>query len=311
MTIDAQGRVVALECPHCGAPIAPSVASDVVVCAYCRRTLVGVPGASWGLALRAADDEALDPTIDPRRVHAIGGRRYVVAGRIAQGERSEIFLAERAGRVRELVILKVTSDAARADAEWRAVHALHESSAQGADFFSTLLPQPVARGKIAGRATLVYRWRSGFVHTLGDVRRAYPAGVDPRAAVWMWRRALELLGWVHASGASHGAIAPEHCLIHARDHGVVFCGWSSAMRGAPGDDVARAARAIAYALGGDATSLPASVPAKLAEIVRAYATGARTDDAWSAKERVREAAIACFGPPAYVPFEMRPQGERR
>jgi hypothetical protein len=321
-------RIEALECPHCGAPIAPSVAVDVVVCAYCRRSLVGVPGASWGMTLRAAEDEALDPSIDPRRVRVIGGRCYALAGRLAAGESTDAFLAERVGRVRELVVVKVLrarSDADLLEREWRAVHALHESAAQGASFFTTLLPQPVGRSH--DRPAVVYRWRSGFVHTLDDVARAFPNGVDPRAAVWMWRRALELLGWVHASGWVHGSVLPRHLLVHARDHGVVLCGWSCAVRIAsnedipaivvadealyagasratPSLDVAMAARAIGRVLGGDARALPASVPAPVAALVVAYATGARVDDAWTANERVAAAAVECFGPSRYVPFEM-------
>jgi hypothetical protein len=322
--------IQALECPHCGAPIAPTISKDLVVCAYCHRTLVGVPGASWGMALRAAD-EALDPSIDPRRAWTIAGRRYVVAGRLASGESSDVFAAERTGRVRERVIVKVLrtrDDADLIEREWRAVHSMHESQAQGAPFFSTLLPQPVGRGKIEGHVALVYRWRSGFVHTLADVLRAFPGGVDPRAAVWMWRRTLELLGWVHASGWVHGAVLPRHLLVHARDHGVVLCGWSCASANATSVvpaivdadralyppsaaapataalDVAMAARCIAHVLGGDASALPSSVPAPLAEIVLAFANARRTDDAWVAKERVAAAAVECFGPSRYVPFEM-------
>ncbi len=329
--------IVALECPYCGAPIAPSVAHDMVVCAYCRRTLVGVPAASWGLALDA-DDDALDASIDPRRVCTVSGRKYVVQGRLASGESTDVFLAERTGRVVERVILKVLraiSDADLVDREWRAVHALHESDAQGAPFFSTLLPQPVARGLVAGkRPVLVYRWRSGFQYTLDDVIERYRGGIDPHAAAWMWRRALELLGWVHRSGWLHGALLPRHILVHPRDHGVVFCGWSCATRTSerealpaicdaarafyPDDvalggratlatDIAMIARSIARALGGDpaATALPSGVPTPLRDLVRAHATGsASSDDAWLLKEEVAKTAVECFGPPRYVPFEM-------
>lgn len=325
-------KIEALECPYCGAPIAPSVAATVV-CAYCKRTLVGVPAASWGMTL-AGDDDAPDPSIDPRSVCTVGGRSYALLGRLASGESSDVFLARRAGRVVERVVVKVLrapGDADLVDREWRAVHALHESEAQGAPFFSTLLPQPVGRGRLAsGRVATVHRWRSGFVHTLDDVRRAH-GDVDPRAAAWIWRRALELLGWVHRSGWAHGAIVPRHMLVHARDHGVVFCGWSCAARvgrepiaavvdaerelypddvasGAPAGattDLTMLARSIARAIGGDARgdAIPSSVPAPFAELVRASARGA-TDDAWALKERVALAAEESFGPPKYVPLEM-------
>lgn len=68
------------------------------------------------------------------------------------------------------------------------------------------------------------------MHALEDVRRAYPNGVDPRASVWIWKRLLELLGWVHRAGYTHGAVIPHHLILHAKDHGVVLAGWSSVVR---------------------------------------------------------------------------------
>jgi hypothetical protein len=65
----------------------------------------------------------------------------------------------------------------------------------------------------------------GFV-TLADVKRAFPAGLDPRDAAWMWRRTLVALGFIHREGIVHCAVVPEHVMIHPGMHGVVlvdFC----------------------------------------------------------------------------------------
>ncbi len=40
---------------------------------------------------------------------------------------------------------------------------------------------------------------SGF-RSLADVRAAFPAGVDPRDAAWMWRRLLVAIGAAHRAG---------------------------------------------------------------------------------------------------------------
>jgi hypothetical protein len=341
----------ALECPHCGAPIPPTVAHEVVACAYCGRTLTGVPGASWGMLLGASrDDDDAAPT-DPRRVCTVLGRRYLLQGRLASGESTDVYLASRIGRITERVVIKVLRALADADLlarEWKIIHALHASQAQGAAFFHTLLPQPVAKGLVddgdgIARLALVYRWRSGFQHTVDEITRVHPGGVDARAAVWMWRRVLDLLGWVHQAGHVHGAVLPQHLLVHPRDHGVVLCGWSSAtaiaareplsawpaaavayyptelLCGAggaaggrsralpsPATDIAMSARCMARLLGGDPVGreLPGAVPEKLAVLVRAHAQASDGGDAWALRKRVGEIAQEIFGPPRFERFDM-------
>ncbi|WP_430779986.1 molecular chaperone DnaJ [Actinoplanes sp. G11-F43] len=48
---------------------------------------------------------------------------------------------------------------------------------------------------------------------------------DPRDVAWMWRRLLTALGWAHRAGVTHGAILPEHVLIHPEQHGLVLVDW--------------------------------------------------------------------------------------
>ncbi|REK88217.1 molecular chaperone DnaJ [Streptomyces inhibens] len=65
---------------------------------------------------------------------------------------------------------------------------------------------------------------AGF-HSLAEVHAAYPDGLDPRDAAWMWRRLLVALGWAHRAGRVHGAVLPEHVLIHPELHGLVLVDW--------------------------------------------------------------------------------------
>ncbi|WP_333770252.1 molecular chaperone DnaJ [Streptomyces sp. IBSBF 2435] len=64
----------------------------------------------------------------------------------------------------------------------------------------------------------------GF-HTLAEVAAAHPGGLDPRDAAWMWRRLLTALGWAHRARLIHGAVFPEHVLIHPEMHGLVLVDW--------------------------------------------------------------------------------------
>lgn len=327
-------------CPSCSAPLPPPPPVGVVRCSYCDARLAPYEGR-W----RATAPEAPpEPIWEPHRQRLwLAGARYVILGRLARGEGADVFLARRDRRVTELVVIKALrapEDVDLLEREHTVVAELHQSRAQGAPHFSRLLPQAVAvgparlgmHGDEGERPVSIHRWRSGFVHTFEDVERVHGKGVSPEAAVWMWRRVLELLGFVHASGWVHGAVLPAHLLVHARDHGVVLCGWSRAVRigerlpatsagaeamypadvwgGGPATaatDLTMASRAILRVLGGDLRRAPAGVPAPIAELLEVHAdpsAAGRMDDAWWLKERVAAAAREAFGPPKFVPFQM-------
>ncbi len=324
-----------LRCPNCAAPL-PLGARGEIVCEYCRHALTGVPTAA-GLRWQVGEERPPDDGLS--RVH-VDGRTYAVLGRLASGDGSEVFLARRDKRLTEMVVIKALR--ARADAdllarEWSTLQALQQSEAQGWEFFRRMVPQPVAFGRLEGRDApsghaLVYRWRSGFLHTFEDVARHYERGVDPRAVVWMYKRALELLGWVHRSGRVHGALVPAHLLVHPRDHGVTVVGWGASVsassprvpavlahqrayypdalwtsrQASAATDLTMLARCVLRLLDGNLATrtLPSTVPDVIATLVADEAAGSGEDDAWALVERVSAAGRAAYGPPRYVPFTM-------
>ncbi|GJF31946.1 hypothetical protein KNE206_46460 [Kitasatospora sp. NE20-6] len=75
--------------------------------------------------------------------------------------------------------------------------------------------------------------RTAGVRPLTDVLLAHPDGLDPRDAAWMWRRLLVALGHAHRAGVRHGAVLPEHVLIHPAEHGLVLVDWCYATTGSP------------------------------------------------------------------------------
>jgi len=265
----------------------------------------------------------------------VGGVPVRVFGKIAAGHASDVFLAERCTRLGERLIVKLLrspADEPLAEGEQQALGALAQSREKGADFFSTLLPQRVAFGRVEGpgfegRSASLFREAVGFAHTLADVRRAYPSGCDPRHLVWIWRRALELLGFVHQNGFVHGALLPEHVLIDAREHGARFVGWSCAarvgqklravaqgeqefypepvLRGAAlsrRSDLTMLARALLSTAGSSLTRAPAELPRPLAALLEREAGGAGDENAWQLSEEVSTAARQSFGPPKFVPL---------
>jgi len=329
----------ALLCPYCGAPLPAEAKRRVVTCRYCEAAV------TWDqVVVRAADFaralERLDERDATERVW-LAGLPYRVRGRCGRGESSDVYLAERARRVSELVLLKVLRAPEDADLlvrEWETLRALQQAGARGTPHFSQFLPQPVARGTVQwsgeAREVLALRYASGYAHTLDDVVSAHPGGVDARHGVWLWRRMLEMLAWLHDAGWAHGAILPQHVIVNARDHGVRLVGWSCAVElgadravafsalheafypkailagAAPTRmmDLVMGARCVSHALGAaPGAKLPAAVPQGIAELLNVYATdGSRapTANAWELHDIVGRAAREAFGPPTFQPFVM-------
>ena len=328
----------ALSCPACGAPLPPNARRAVVVCPFCKASVTDDGPVVFAASFKQALADLEKGNADPRPRVRIAGLPYSVNGRLARGDSSDVFLAERAHPITERVIVKVLragSDRDLFEREWEMLEALHACESDGSVQFGRRLPALVARGRVEGTElrAQVHRAASGFVDTAEDVMRAYPRGVDGRHAVWIWRRILEMLGWVHRSGFVHGAVLPAHLVVHTRDHGVMLVGWSCATRtgeraGLPvirdsqrdlypeellrvaapsaATDLAMTARCIARVLGGSAEALPPSVPEPLRALIAASSTlrGLTTDDAWEMKQQVGTAAHQAYGPARYHRFSM-------
>lgn len=301
-------------CESCGAPLEAPWAELVIVCSYC--------GA------QNFDGKVLEPVapyvpVDKRPRLNLGGRSYVVEGPLGKGDSTQIYRARWAMRLGELVYLKLLTAQADADLmrnEWVALGTLRRSRAEGAEHFVTRLPAPVAHGLVTtdtSRLASVFGWLPGFSHTLSSVEQEHSEGVDGRIGVWMLTRLLELLGFVHRSGYVHGAVTPDHVLIHPRDHGATLIGWTlaqahaglppllgkpekwrrlygSAERAEPPLDIAMACRTVARV---------ARFERPLQSILERGISGCA--DAWSLAEQLRESSRQVYGPPAYNPLALR------
>ena len=334
----------AIMCPQCNAPLAPHRFARSIVCPYCGTTVrldeSAVSSSIFHEAFRVWNSP-LSYQI-PSWI-SIGDRHWALEKLIAQGDISDVYAARLARWPTELAVLKLLRDRRDTepfDNEWHALQMLQKSEARGADTFTMLIPQPILHGDItagtfAGRRVSIFRWASGFQHNFDEVIQAYPQGIPPRASIWIWRRILEILSFMHASGMAHGAVLPAHLLVQENEHGVRLVGYSFSGRlneklrtvshgyeffyPKPAQswstltaqlDLVMSARCIAVILGGnpETASLPQTVPAQLAGIVQRIALsepgGAPGENAWTIREELGEIAREVFGPPQFNPIVM-------
>ncbi|NTV63510.1 MAG: DnaJ domain-containing protein [Oscillochloris sp.] len=170
-------------------------------------------------------------------------------------------------------------------------------------------------------------------YTLAEVLRAYPQGLHPADAAWMFNRILAALASAHSLGLVHGAVLPAHVLIRPSDHNGILIDWCysvaigeplkaispdyaddyppevAARQGAtPASDLYMAARLLVRLLGGSAGQPPAATPRPIAALLRAClipAPARRHNDAWQVLADFRSILGDLYGPPAFRPFRMQ------
>lgn len=143
---------------------------------------------------------------------------------------------------------------------------------------------------------------------------------DPRDVSWMWRRLLTALGWAHRAGVVHGAVLPEHVLIHPEQHGLVLVDWCYA--GHRPAAIVKARRAdyppevLTDRLAGPATDIYMAtglmtrlIGSRIPAPMRRFADGCRypaprmrPQDAWALLGEFDELINRLHGPRKFRPF---------
>ncbi|HEY3854573.1 MAG TPA: serine/threonine-protein kinase [Verrucomicrobiae bacterium] len=259
---------------------------------------------------------------DSARLDSIvcGGHDYHLMQTLGVGAISQIYLARRISSLPLLATIKLSTAHIAAAQYAREAEVLRELQDLGQNgdgaYFSRLIPEVISQGVVegqAGKQALVFRHPRGFWGSLASLNERFASGVDPRHAVWIWRRILEMLGFIHKHGWVHGDIRPEHALVHPQDHGVRLVGWVSAKKGASNKerttDLCRSARVIHVLLCGTNGSqdIPGNVPDGLARLVSAVAKEESFCDSRRAEDLdtvLKAEAKAAFGPPAFVPLTI-------
>lgn len=278
-------------------------------------------------------------------------REYTVGNRFAQGDLCDLYESTyRAGRV----VFKIAQSAADNDLvenESRVLKKLFPASQKEEKFYRYLprcLDTFMFRGagssstrrvnvlthvddKEDGRVT----GRSYSLAEVHDVYRdVYMNGLDYRDVVWMLKRVLAGLGFVHSKGIVHGAIIPPHVMVHPTGHGAKIIDWSYAVDAAghvkalskpyrafyapeilkkqavtAATDIFMTFKCVVSLLGGDVETgrMPDTVPKEFRNFVGGclIATPSRRpDDAWKLHEELDELLLRLVGKPKYRPLVM-------
>ncbi|RAY13211.1 molecular chaperone DnaJ [Actinomadura craniellae] len=228
------------------------------------------------------------------------------------------------------VLVKMPRDPADGDLLEREAEALRRLAAEGDPRYLPYVPRLVesfthhdAGTGVRRRSNVISRF-DGFFN-LAEVRAAHPGGLDPRDAAWMWRRLLVAIGLAHRAGVVHGAVLPEHVLIHPGDHGLGLVGWCASVIGGgrvpalvgayadwyppevparqkagPGTDVFLATRCMEHLMGDRAPKAMRS----FARGCTLPAPGRRPADAWRLLAELDDLLERLYGPRHFRPFTM-------
>lgn len=174
------------------------------------------------------------------------------------------------------------------------------------------------------------------MYPLTEVLATRPNGWDYRDVVWMFKRMLVGLGYVHSKGVVHGSIILPHVLVHPVNHGARLIDWCYSVDGkghvpaiskayrdfyppevlkkatpTPATDIYMAAKCALAMMGGDVFTgrFPDSVPKPIQSFYASCLIAApskRPDDAWKLHDNLVEILEKVVGKAKYRPLEMPP-----
>ncbi len=206
----------------------------MVTCNYCHSVVTKSEDVVQRIWFQQANLRAQERAthLTHGQVLSLDGVPYEILSSLGKGSGVDVYLFKRVCLLPELVTVKLalTPDKAQAlEAEADNLTALSRFNSSDAAYFSCQLPELIGLSQSEhGQRVLLLRHPCGYWGSLADVSITHPNGIDPRHMIWMWRRALAVLDYIHRNGWAHGHLSPHHFLIHPRDHGIRIIGWSRA-----------------------------------------------------------------------------------
>lgn len=250
---------------------------------------------------------------------------FLLGDQIARGDVATLYVASYDGGHAAVKIPRSPKHSSLMQNEARALRRLH---GEGDKKYRAYAPQLIDAFRYkdadtgARRVVNALQPLDGF-YTLREVREAYPIGLDSRDMAWMLRRLLVAIGWAYEVGLSHGAVTPDHVMIHPEKHGVVLVDWTLA--GSVGDKLAYRPKAWSDMYPDDkklSRHLDAHLVASTVEYlirdtapsqIKAFLNGCRIGKVphpWKLKEEFDQLLEMLYGPRRFRPFHMPDQEGR-
>ena len=266
---------------------------------------------------------------------------YRVVKLYRSGDLSDVYHGEYANELgkRQEVAIKIAVD--KNDNEFIKTEAknlrLLKSVAKGRyEMFARYLPTMIETFTVNGDDGVmlqgnVLKFYKEF-YTLAEVISAYPNGVDPRNMAWMWNRILEVIGFAHRNELIHGAVIPDHILVHPVFHSAKLIDWCTALESgrvklmsvaneayyAPeipakknvttATDIFMSAQCMIRLLGAkNIEALKSDIPQPIKRILKSCVVPAiskRPDDAWELRDEFEQVLEKLYGKRSYCEFKM-------
>lgn len=255
---------------------------------------------------------------------------YTVTAGLAGGDLSNVY---RATTGADDVVIKIAKSSGFNDLLVREAEVLKTLQDAAEDTQALKLFVPTCRESflLNDRRANVLGFTPGWV-SLAELVGYFPQGVDPRHFVWIFRRLLSVLAFAQTQRLVHGAVLPEHILIHPDNHALLLVDWCYsvptgqrivAISGSyrswyppevlakkPVDsttDLFLAARCMIHILGGDPVAgvVPKDVPAPFARFLASTQLAnplRRAPIDWALHDAFSDVAKSVYGKPAFVPL---------
>ena len=252
-------------------------------------------------------------------------RSYTVGDLVAHGDLCDVYATDFDGVP---AVLKIARSAADSDLVEREADTLRRiwPHDEPEEKFFRYLPRVLDSITVDDRrANVMPRFDSHV--SLAELLEMYPDGLDFRDVVWMTKRLLVVLGFIHRQGVVHGAVLPQHVLVHPVNHGarlIDFCyaandgtkvpAMGRAFRdlvapeipkkqpASPATDIYMAAKCALALLG--TTDAPAPIR-QFFQTCTVSHPARRPDDAWKLHEEFDGLLLRLVGKPTYRPLELR------
>jgi serine/threonine protein kinase len=257
-------------------------------------------------------------------------RSYYVGDLLVRGDLCDLYATDFDGTKAVLKIARSGADSDLVEREAETLRGIWPNGEPEEKFYRYLpriLDSFIVRGDDGHerRANVMPRFDSHV--SLAELLEMYPSGLDFRDVVWMTKRLLVALGFVHRQGIVHGAVLPPHVLVQPIDHGARLVDWcyaapdgtnvramGAAFRdlvapeipkkqpASPATDIYMAAKCALRLLG--TTDAPREIRQFFATCTVA-SPARRPDDAWKLHEEFDALLLRLVGKPTYRPLELR------